>query len=490
MPMQPLLGFTPDVEATTPGAVVDCAQFIPSLKGMKAAPSNTATAFPALSEAAQGAALLVRLDGSVRFFAAGPTKIQEGIAGAWSNVSRGLGYSVGANRWRFAQFGNDSLAANKSAVLQRSTGAAFADLVAPKSSFCEVVAGFVILADCNDSGSGVGTAFGDQPNRWWCSAINDVTSWSPSLATQCASGLLVDAPGPIRGLRRLGANVVVYKDNSIFIGTYVGAQAGVWRFDLVPGDIGCASNEAVVNIGTAHLFIGDDDFYAFDGSRPVPIGAPVRQWFFNRLDKTLRYTIAGMYDKTSGLVWWFYPSTASQGKLDSAIVYDPRTSRWGTADRNVELPIQIVLDGITYDNLGSFYSTYEDLPNVAYDSPFWVAKSPVPAVIGTDHRPYTLAGAPGAWSFKTGLYGDDQAVSLVKRVNPRWVTRPPAANMTSLFTMDEGIMTTTGVPIAMSANSGRFDILRSARWHAFKFDGSGSMEIVGITVTAQDGGQE
>lgn len=62
--------------------------------------------------------------------------------------------------------------------------------------------------------------------------------------------------------------------------------------------------------------------------------------------------------------------------------------------------------------------------------------------------------------------------------------------MTSLYTMDEGLMTTTGVPIAMSANSGRFDVLRAARWHAFKFDGSGSAELVGITITAQDGGSE
>lgn len=488
--MVPLLGFTPDIEATTPGTVVDCSQFVPSVKGMKAAPSNVATSFPALSAAAQGAALLVRLDGSVRFFVGTVSQISEGVAGAWSNVSRGLGYSVGGNRWRFAQFGNDSVAANKSCVLQRSTGASFADLVAPKASFCETVAGFVILADCNDAGTGLATGFGDQSDRWWCCGINDVTTWTPSLATQCASGRLVDAPGPLRGLRRLGPNVAAYKDKSIFLGTYVGAQSGVWRFDLIPGDIGCASHEAVVNIGTAHLFPGDDDFYSFDGSRPVSIGSPVRQWFFSSLDKSLRYKIAGMYDKANGLVWWFYPSTASGGALDSAIVYDPRSNRWGTADRDVELPIEIVLDGITYDNLGALFSTYDDLPAIPYDSPFWIANSPIPAVIGTDHKPYTLAGTPGQWMFKTGLFGDDQAVQLVTRVNPRWVTRPPEARMTSLYTMDEGLMTTTGVPIAMSANSGRFDVLRAARWHAFKFDGSGSAEIVGITITAQDGGSE
>ena len=129
----------------------------------------------------------------MRFFVGTVSQISEGVAGAWSNVSRGLGYSVGGNRWRFAQFGNDSVAANKSCVLQRSTGASFADLVAPKASFCETVAGFVILADCNDAGTGLATGFGDQSDRWWCCGINDVTTWTPSLATQCASGRLVDA---------------------------------------------------------------------------------------------------------------------------------------------------------------------------------------------------------------------------------------------------------------------------------------------------------
>ena len=60
---------------------------------------------------------------------------------------------------------------------------------------------------------------------------------------------------------------------------------------------------------------GDDDFYSFDGSRPVSIGLPGAAVVFSRLDKSLRYKIAGMYDKANGLVWWFYPSTASGGAL-------------------------------------------------------------------------------------------------------------------------------------------------------------------------------
>ena len=36
--MTPLMGFAPDVESTTPGVLVDCAQLIPFESGMEAAP--------------------------------------------------------------------------------------------------------------------------------------------------------------------------------------------------------------------------------------------------------------------------------------------------------------------------------------------------------------------------------------------------------------------------------------------------------------------
>lgn len=490
MPLIPLSGFAPDVEQTTPGAMLECANMVPTLKGMRAVAGNQATSYPASAEAVTGAALVQRLDASVRFFVGGATMLQEGVAGAWSNVSSGV-YAAGENRWRFCQFGNDSIAANKTIGLQRSTGGAFATLTAPKASLCETASGFVLLADCNDAGTGLATGYGDQSNRWWCCALNDVTSWAPSLSTQCASGLLVDAPGPLRALRRLGPNVVAYKDKAIFIGSYVGASSGVWQWSLVPGDIGCSSHEAVVNIGTAHLFIGETDIYAFDGSRPAPIGAPLRSWFFARLNRAYQYKIAALHDRVNSLVYWFYPSTASVGgALDEAIVYNYRNQRWGVVTRSIEMPIELVLGGITYDNLGSLFSTYDDLPAISYDSPFWIANSPVPAIISTDHRPYTLGAAAGAWSFAGNLYGDEQVVSLASRVNVRWIAKPSAATLVHRYGMDEGAALTSAAGVVMSAGSGRFDLLRSARWHQDALSGAGDAELVGLDVQIREDGSE
>lgn len=490
MPVIPLIGFAPDLEQTTPGAMLECRDMVPTLKGMRAAASSVATSYPASSEAVTGAALLPKLDASVRFFIGGATLLQEGVSAAWTNVSRGGGYAVGENRWRFAQFGNDSLAANKACQLQRSTGGAFANLTAPKADVCETAAGFVLLGNCDDSGTGLATGFGDQTDRWWCSGINDVTTWAPALSTQCASGRLVDAPGPIRAMRRLGANVAVYKDKSIFVGSYVGTSAGVWQWALIPGDIGCSSQECVVNIGTAHLFIGETDIYAFDGSRPVPIGAPLRAWFFARLNRAYQYRIAALHDRVNGLVYWFYPSaSSSSGALDEAIVYSYRAQRWGVVTRSIEMPVELVQGGITYDNLGSLFTTYDDLPAISYDSPFWVANTPIPALIGTDHRPYTVSGPAGAWSFAGAWYGDEQAVSMVSRVNVRWVSKPSAASLVHRYGMDEGAALTSGAAVPISS-SGRFDVLRAARWHQDAISGTGDAELVGVDPQVSAAGSE
>lgn len=490
MALVPLVGFAPDVEPSTPGAMTECANMVPTLRGMRSVPSNVATSYPASAEACTGAALLQKLDASIRFILGGASLLQEGSGGSWSNVSRGGGYAAGTNRWRFCQFGNDSLAANKSCQLQRSTGSAFANLTAPKADLCETAAGFVMLANCDDTGTGLATGFGDQTDRWWCSGINDDATWAPSLSVQCASGRLVDAPGPIRALRRLGPNLVAYKDKAVFVGTYVGAQSGVWQWTLIPGDIGCSSQEAVVNIGTAHLFIGETDIYAFDGSRPSSIGSPLRQWFFARLNRSYQYQIAALHDRVNSLVYWFYPSVNStSGALDEAIVYNYRAQRWGVVTRAIEMPIELVLGAITYDSLGTLYATYDDLPAIPYDSPFWIASSPVPALIGTDHRPYTVGGVAGSWSFAGNLYGDEQVVSLVSRANVRWLTKPAAASLVHRYSMDEGAALTSGAAVAMGAN-GRFDLLRSARWHQDAMSGSGDAELVGLDVAVTEDCEE
>lgn len=487
MPTTPTIGFAPDLDRTTPGILTDCTNLIPSTLGMQAAPSSVATDYAALTEAVTGAALTVQLDGTTRFVAGSASYLKEGSGGSWTDVSRGGGYTASDLAWRFAQFGSSMLAANKSCKLQRSTssGGAFADLTAPKASFVTVIDGFAVVADWDDTGMGLGTTYGDSPNGWWCSAYNDITSWTPSVATQSARGFLVSVPGPITGLRRLGANLVAYKAGGLITGTYVGASGGVIQWTPVKKAVGCASNEAVVDTGTFHLFPGSNDFYLFDGNEPIEIGQNVRAWFFDQLNPSYAYNIKALHDIYSGHVWWFYPGPNSAGELDSAIVYDYRRQRWGVADRSIEAPVEIVLDGITYGTIDSYFATYGDLPDIPYGSPFWSAGRPVPALFGTDHVPYTISGSPGAWAFTTGIVGDDSNVSMLSRVRVHWVTRPSSATLKNYRAMDAGDSFVLHGTRSMNTTRGMFPVRSSANWHQFALNSTGAGEFTGMSVEAE-----
>lgn len=481
--MTPFAGFAPDIDPTTPGVITAIANMVPTIRGSYVgAASGADVGMDALAAAALGAAICTTLAGTNRLFAGTTTKLYEKSGTGWTDVSRVAAYgATETNPWRFAQFGDVSLAVNKADQLQSiSSGADFANLSAPSAGVMCVSNGFVMLGNTNNGGSG--TAYGDSPNRWYCSGIFDETTWTPSVTTQCATGLLVDTPGGITAMRTLGANVVVYKDGSMYLARYEGPPA-VWRFDLVTTEVGCSSHEAVVELDNAHFFIGPDDFYRYQpGGLPVPIGAPVKEWFFSRMNQSYRSRIRSAHDRVNALIYWFYPS--SETSLDSCVVYNYKSNKWGVADRSIECAVDYITGGYTYDTLP--FSTYDTWPEVSYDSPFWNAQSRYIGYIGTDHKIVTLTAASATSSLTTGHYGNDDEYSLLSRVTLRYLDKPTSAEMTNYYQDEHGGDWTTDITTAES--SGRFDVLRSSVWHKASFAFTGDVEVAGASANFQPGG--
>lgn len=474
--MQPLIGFGPDLDPTTPGVLTDCENIIPVPRGFAAAPSAESAGLPALADACKGFVVARKLDDTNRLIAGTQTKLYERSGTTWADVS-GATYTGGAeNRWRFCQFGDVTIAVNRADAPQASTSGAFANLAGtpPKASICETVAGFVMLFDINDSAYG----FGDSPDRWWCSGLYNQATWAPSAATQAATGRLFDTQGKILAGRRLGSNIVVYKEKSMYLGVYQGPPF-VWGWALVSSEIGCVSQEACVNIETAHLFASHDGFYAFDGTQPQPIDDPVRQWYQQNLNLAYKHRVTALHDRARAMVIWYFPSLASSsGDPDKAAVYNYRSGRWGRADLSIEAAAEYVSSQITYDDLGNLYATYNDLPVISYDSPFWTAATFVPAVVDSSHRVMALSGASSASSLTTGDIGDDNTHSLLSRITPRFLTTPTAGSLTSYSREYAGAPLLPRKSAGMAR--GRFDLLQSARWHRVRLDFTGPMELSGI----------
>lgn len=490
----PLVGYAPDLDPTIPGVLTNCAALIPSMKGMKGAPEAQDVALAALDAACQGAAVLRKLDDSTRFFAGTGTKLQEAAGASWLDRTRvsGGAYSVGSDqRWTFTQFGNVSLASAKTDILQYSTAGAFANATAtaPKASIVETVGQFVFLFDVNDQGS-LGP-FGDSPDRWWCAAIGTFDDWAPSIANQSASGRLTASPGRIVGGKRYGQSIIAYKQRSMYFGQYVGPPE-VWEFNQIPGEVGALSHEAIINVGTPeqprHIFMGFDDFYSFDGSVPVPIGTPVKETVYGELNKQYQFAVRALHDVINSRIYFYYP-VASSVNPDKCVVYNYKTNKWGRDDRSVEAVVEYISQSLTYDDLGSEFSTYNDLTGISYDSFFWMSGFPIPGIFNTSHRIQTLDGNAGTPMLTTGDIGDDMVMTLLSRVKPRFITAPSSGTQTNYYRQQAlGDTLTQDQTVAMA--SSRFDALRSARWHRVRHDYVGNMEVSALSVSLEEDGEE
>lgn len=155
-----LLGLAPDADPTILGVLTNCSNMVPSLKGMKGAPSPTDAGVTVFHSTCQGAAVTLKLDGTTRFFAGSNSVISE-LTSTTAWTERGSGYGLSEDdRWRFAQYGDVSLASNKQDTIQASTTTAFADVSgAPQAAIIETVGNFVFAFNTTEG------TYGDSPNE-------------------------------------------------------------------------------------------------------------------------------------------------------------------------------------------------------------------------------------------------------------------------------------------------------------------------------------
>jgi len=468
--MIPLIGFAPDADVTTPGLITSCSNLIPYLNGMEGAPEpTTPISTPALAAACIGAAVLTKLDDTRRIIAGTSTKLYELSSGSWSDVSRVAVYNGGIDtRWAITQFGNSTLCSNRADVIQRSTGAAFADIAtAPKAEIIFTVGAFVMALNLNDGS--------EKPDGWACCAAFDETSWTPSLATQATSGRLVATAGRLTAGMRLGEYAIAYKQKSIYLGQYVGAPT-VWNWIQVPGgEAGCVGKEAICDIGGAHFFVGDDNLWIFDGTRPVPVADGfVRQFFFDNSNPSYRYRTICVFDRQKNLVWVFYPSLGSQTP-DSAIVYHVTAKKWGAANRSIEAALNYVSGGVTIDGLAAISSTIDGLAAYSFDSQFWLTGGKSLSIFNTSHQLQAMTGVSVSSSMTTGDVGDDDSVSALNKIRLRYARAPTAASVQTFIQQNSGVGFTAGA--SGSVLDGKFDLRQSARWHKATFTFTGPVRV-------------
>ena len=351
----------------------------------------------ALDSTCLGAVYVLDQAGDVQGFAGDAGKLYQltGVSAAWADVSQVGGYATtGENTWNYTQLNQLLIATNYDDAIQYwdfpGGSTAFADLSAdaPQAKYCTTVKGNVLIVGNVIDGT---YGYGTQPYRLWTPSINDPTSW-PDPDTDAAVQVLSvfrdlnpnfgHITGLIGGLA--SADAVAFQQRGVSRLIYTGVGQ-VLEHDELEGVRGTSAPRSICQAGGIAFYIGEDGFYAFDGSSSAPIGSgAVDQTFLGLVDQTLLHEIVSVAHPTRRLVYWAIPSNDGETLL---FIHNVESKEWAYSDGiEVEEFARALSPGWTLEDLDSVYASLEDVPG-SLDDPIWRgSKIPTLAAFNSTHE--------------------------------------------------------------------------------------------------------
>lgn len=475
------VGFAPDVDPITPGALLDMTNLYPTAKGYRTYVGLARYTENMLPSACLGAFSCVI--GADHVLAAGVSGQLYLLVGTTLTAS-GAATSPITGRWRFDIYGNDLIAVNgvDPAKVYNGTGT-FVDLAGspPIASIVQATGYSLFLIKVNSSD--------------WISTLND-TIWAPSIATETVQGTLRRGSGNITAAHKVrGGGIALYKRKHISVGRFSGPPF-YWDFgDGISDEVGAPGQEAVANIGGVHYFPGPDDFYSCDGVSINRIPNNLKEWFFDHLNQTLDYLICARWDQTKSLIFWHFPSIDADPPeaLDAWICYNLRSGKW-TADLTpprIDMPVfgAIQTGQITYASLTETYPTYGDMDFLYGD-----LQSRTVDISGafrhSDHALYLYNGQPGQASFTTHDFGDRESLYQVTRLKPHYEIYPAdGATIQPLNQKHRPGQTPVPGPTKTLSSDGAFNVHNTALLQRYKHVGLSEFEVTGIDAAVEYAGE-
>lgn len=458
--------YCPDLDTRKiPGAITDMYRWAPLASGMFGT-TAVADIFTVLGPAFL-AKTFVKVDSTVRFLVFRTDNIDEYAANG-TRTNRATGLTAGY--FSAASWGDQIIATNYSDVVQSSTGAAFSALAGtpPKARHIAANINFVMLGGTND-----GTPYADEV--WWSGLRNPLT-WTPSIATQCGRIRLLDTPGPLTQLVAFRDKFYAFKDNSIYVGEYVGPPS-IFQWRVISSRIGCVgfAGQAVTECDDKLYFAHTTGFYEFDGSQVRNVGLPVWRTILNnvgyggnpKVDSSTGVALSTnrvVADDIEGIVWYMGYNLLAGFYTAFAWGYNVRTGKWAahgeTTNADSDSP-QIWVQ-TNHSDMRTFLSTAANVSGRV-----WQVSNAYPT---NKFRqllyPYDTSTAA---TITTGLIGDDNGSTTITGLHYRIVepseTVPFASCIFNGYASETKLTNATTATAALNSDLERFDGLHSARYH-------------------------
>jgi hypothetical protein len=166
-------------------------------------------------------------------------------------------------------------------------------------------------------------ADGDVRQVAWASQ-ESLTDWAPTDENSAGSQIL-PTNGRLLCGRRSKGQTLLWTTVDCWTATYIG-EPFIYRFDLVGESCGAVSPQAPVMVDTMAFWMGDENFFVYDGFvRPLP--CDVHDYVFGDFNKTQASKVWGVTTAKFGEVTWFYPSALSL-EVDRYVTFNYREKHW------------------------------------------------------------------------------------------------------------------------------------------------------------------
>lgn len=263
---------------------------------------------------------------------------------AWNDPASESGFTFRGSQWKFDNWGEDVIGVRRggniyyldvdaSTTPERmkpvtsSTEAPFITATdAPSESNFLVVSPndrHVICYATNEYATGT---FNPMLVRW--SDQEDFTNWQPSITTTSGETILADGT-EIVGAVRSRNSIHIWTDNAMYTQQFVGPPF-VFNFQQVGTNCGLIAPHAAVDYDGVSYWMGDNNFYAFDG-RVRNLPCTVRRYLYDDFNMTNKDKVyAGVNSEFKEIIW-LYPK-ANSTEPNSYIIYNVEEQTWVYGD--------------------------------------------------------------------------------------------------------------------------------------------------------------
>ena len=272
----------------------------------------------------------------------------------------------------------------------------------------------------------------------WCD-VGNLAVWSAEVNNQAGSFKLSSGSLIVAGTW-VGLTAIIWTDLDMWVANYIGFPL-IYSFNRVAQNCGLIAPKAWGVLGNMVAWMGQYDFFVYEGGSVRPVPCTVRDYVFNTIDRGNVSSVHCDVNTAGNEIMWRFPQGHLSGGVCTAYVkWSPAENSWDFGEGPPNLSAWADISGWHYQDGGSY--------------PLGIDYSGNILVFETD---YDFPLSTVDIFYITGWFyiAEGQEMVTVERVNPDFVFNPEqgfvtpssgAVNMTFYFA-DEIPATETDYPV-------------------------------------------